>query len=116
MDGAIVRWLNGGVGRFAPLDALMEVLVSDYFVPVTGSLLLLGLWLYGRGADRLGNLVYRLAGRNFNTLMATAAGLVIAEVEEIVEPGVLGPETIGTPAVYVDRLVRCDPIEVRWYG
>ena len=67
-------------------------------------------------ADRLGNLVYRLAGRNFNTLMATAAGLVIAEVEEIVEPGVLDPETIGTPAVYVDRLVRCDPIEVRWHG
>ena len=67
-------------------------------------------------ADRLGNLVYRLAGRNFNPLMATAADLVVAEVEEIVEPGELDPEAIGTPAVYVDRLVRCDPIEVRWDG
>jgi 3-oxoacid CoA-transferase A subunit len=67
-------------------------------------------------ADRLGNLVYRQAGRNFNPLMATAADLVIAEVEEIVEPGELDPERIGTPAVYVDRLVRCDPIEVRWSG
>ena len=67
-------------------------------------------------ADRLGNLVYRRAGRNFNPLMATAADLVIAEAEEIVEPGELDPETIGTPAVYVDRLVRCDPVEVRWYG
>ena len=67
-------------------------------------------------ADRLGNLVYRKAGRNFNPLMATAADLVIVEVEEIVEPGELDPEAIGTPAIYVDRLVRCDPIEVRWHG
>jgi 3-oxoacid CoA-transferase subunit A len=67
-------------------------------------------------ADRLGNLAYRGAGRNFNPLMATAADLVIAEVEEIVDPGELDPERIGTPAVYVDRLVACDPIEVRWYG
>lgn len=67
-------------------------------------------------ADRLGNLVYRRAGRNFNPLMATAADLVIVEAEEIVEPGELDPETIGTPAVYVDRLVCCDPLEVRWYG
>ncbi len=67
-------------------------------------------------ADRLGNLVYREAGRNFNPVMATAADLVICEVEEIVEPGELDPERIGTPAVYVDRLVRCDPVEVRWSG
>lgn len=67
-------------------------------------------------ADRLGNLVYREAGRNFNPVMATAADLVIAEVEEIVEPGELDSERIGTPAVYVDRVVRCDPVEVRWFG
>ena len=48
--------------------------------------------------------------------MATAADLVIAEVEEIVEPGELDPEAIGTPELYVDRLVRSDPIEVRWNG
>lgn len=67
-------------------------------------------------ADRLGNLVYRGAGRNFNPIMATAADLVIAEVEEIVEPGELDPERVGTPAVYVDRIVACAPIEVRWNG
>ncbi len=67
-------------------------------------------------ADRLGNLVYREAGRNFNPVMATAADLVIAEVEEIVEPGELDAERIGTPAVYVDRVVRCDAVEVRWSG
>ena len=67
-------------------------------------------------ADRLGNLVYRMSGRNFNPLMATAADLVIAEVSEIVETGELDPETIGTPAVYVDRIVRCDPIDLRLEG
>ncbi|MCY3507098.1 MAG: CoA transferase subunit A [Chloroflexi bacterium] len=67
-------------------------------------------------ADRLGNLSYRMAGRNFNAVMATAADLVIAEVEEIVETGELSPDEIHTPAVYVDRIVRCDPVEVRWDG
>lgn len=67
-------------------------------------------------ADRLGNLEYRAAGRNFNPLMATAADTVIAEVEEIVEAGALDPERIGTPAVYVDRVVACEPLPVRWDG
>lgn len=69
-----------------------------------------------RRADRLGNLEYRAAGRNFNPLMATAAGTVIAEVEEIVEAGAIDPERVGTPAVYVDRIVECDPVAVRWDG
>lgn len=64
--------------------------------------------------DRYGNLEYREAGRNFNPLMATAADLVIAEVEELVEPGMLDPERVGTPAVYVDRIVQCAPLPVRW--
>lgn len=67
-------------------------------------------------ADRLGNLVYRMAGRNFNPVMATAADIVIAEVEQVVEAGELDPESIGTPAVYVDRVAQCEPIPVRWYG
>jgi 3-oxoacid CoA-transferase A subunit len=67
-------------------------------------------------ADRLGNLVYRMAGRNFNPVMATAADVVIAEVEHIVETGELDPERVGTPAVYVDRVVECKPLPIRWYG
>lgn len=66
--------------------------------------------------DTLGNLQYRGAGRNFNPLMATAADLVVAEVEELVPAGELDPERVGTPAVFVDRVVRCDPIAVRWHG
>lgn len=67
-------------------------------------------------ADTLGNLEYRLAGLNFNPVMATAADLVIAEVEQIVEPGEIPPERVGTPAVFVDRVVACAPIPVRWEG
>ena len=65
-------------------------------------------------ADRLGNLVYRKSSRNFNELMATAAKVTIAEVEEIVEAGELDPEHIVTPSVYVDRIVQGPTHDVRW--
>jgi 3-oxoacid CoA-transferase subunit A len=55
--------------------------------------------------DRYGNLVYRKTARNFNPVMATAAKLTIAEVEELVEPGVLDPDLIVTPGIYVNRIV-----------
>jgi 3-oxoadipate CoA-transferase alpha subunit len=57
-------------------------------------------------ADRLGNLVYRNTARAFNPPMAMAARVTIAEVDEIVEPGELGPEQIVTPGIFVQRLVR----------
>ncbi len=66
--------------------------------------------------DSLGNLVYRRAGRNFNPVMAMAADVVIAEVEEQVEAGQLDTESIETPAIFVDRIVQCEPIKVRWDG
>jgi 3-oxoadipate CoA-transferase alpha subunit len=56
--------------------------------------------------DRWGNLTYRLSGRNFNPVMATAAKLTIAQVQHFVELGDLEPEMIVTPGVYVDRLVH----------
>jgi 3-oxoacid CoA-transferase subunit A len=56
--------------------------------------------------DRHGNLVYRKTARNFNPVMATAAAVTIAEVEELVEPGELDPERIGTPGIYVQRVVK----------
>jgi len=57
-------------------------------------------------ADRMGNLVYWRSQRNFNPVMATAANITIAEVDEIVEVGELDPEVIVTPAIYVDRIVK----------
>jgi 3-oxoacid CoA-transferase A subunit len=58
-----------------------------------------------RKADALGNLVYEKTARNFNPDMATAADVVIAQVDEIVPVGELDPEAIVTPHVLVDHLV-----------
>ncbi|MFF8977790.1 3-oxoacid CoA-transferase subunit A [Streptomyces cellulosae] len=59
-------------------------------------------------ADTSGNLVYRRTARNFGPVMATAAATVIAQVTEIVEPGRIDPETVVTPGIFVDRLVRAE--------
>lgn len=56
--------------------------------------------------DRWGNLVYRKTARNFNPLMATAAKVTIAEVEELVEPGELDPDAIITPGIFVKRILQ----------
>ena len=55
--------------------------------------------------DRYGNLIYRKTARNFNPVMATAAEMTIVEVEELVEPGVLDPDQIVTPGIYVKRII-----------
>ena len=56
-------------------------------------------------ADRWGNLVFRKTARNFGPVMATAARAAIVEVDEIVELGVLDPESIVTPGNFVRRVV-----------
>lgn len=61
-----------------------------------------------RTADELGNLVYSKTARNFNPDMATAADLVIAEVDEIVPVGEVDPEAVVTPHLFVDVLVVSD--------
>jgi len=57
-------------------------------------------------ADTAGNLQYRMTENNFNKAMATAADLVIAEVEEIVAVGEIAPEFVHTPGCFVDYLVE----------
>lgn len=57
-------------------------------------------------ADTEGNLVYRKTARNFNPMMATAARLTIAEVEHLVEPGMIDPDHIITPGIFVQRIVH----------
>ena len=56
--------------------------------------------------DRAGNLIYRKTARNFNPMMATAAKVTIAEVEELVETGTLDPDAIMTPGIYVQRIFQ----------
>ncbi len=60
----------------------------------------------GYKADKLGNLIYRGTSRQFNPLMAAAARVTIAEVDEIVEVGELDPEAIITPGILVQRIVE----------
>lgn len=66
-------------------------------------------------ADAMGNLVYRMATRNFNPVMATAADITIAEVQEIVPAGALDPEVIVTPGIFVKRIVQAERDEIRWF-
>ena len=56
-------------------------------------------------ADAVGNLVYRKTARNFGPIMATAATTTVAQVRELVPAGALDPEAVGTPGIYVDRVV-----------
>ncbi|MIL09924.1 3-oxoacid CoA-transferase subunit A, partial [Salmonella enterica subsp. enterica] len=55
--------------------------------------------------DVMGNLTYRMAARNFNPLMATAAAHTVAQVTKIVQPGDIDPENVVTPGIFVQGLV-----------
>lgn len=63
--------------------------------------------------DKEGNLVFRKTARNFNPVMATAAKITVAEVEELVEVGELDPDQIHTPGIYVDRIFKGTNYEKR---
>lgn len=63
-------------------------------------------FLKAHRGDRLGNLVYRGTMRNFNMVMATAAKVVVAEVDELVPVGALNPEAVHTPGIFVDHVVQ----------
>ena len=63
--------------------------------------------------DTLGNLVYRKTARNFNPMMATAARITIAEVEQLVQPGDLEPDGVHTPAIFVQRILQGPKYEKR---
>jgi 3-oxoacid CoA-transferase subunit A len=85
-----------------------------------GKLYLLESWLRADYAlvrawkgDTQGNLVYRKTARNFNPMMATAAKVTIAEVEELVAPGELDPDHIVTPGIYVKRILQGEHYERR---
>lgn len=64
-------------------------------------------------ADRAGNLIYRKTARNFNPIMATAAEVTVAEVEEIVDTGSFDPDEIHTPGIYVQHLFKGAQYEKR---
>jgi 3-oxoacid CoA-transferase subunit A len=63
--------------------------------------------------DTEGNLIYRMTARNFNPMMATAAKVTVAEVEELVDVGGLDPNQIHTPGIYVKRILQGRDYEKR---
>jgi 3-oxoacid CoA-transferase subunit A len=64
-------------------------------------------------ADLEGNLVYRKTARNFNPVMATAGGVTVAEVENLVNAGAIDPDHIHTPGIFVKRIVHGPSLEKR---
>ncbi|UQN10246.1 3-oxoacid CoA-transferase [Deinococcus sp. QL22] len=109
-----IRAGGAGLGGFYTPTAAGTLIAGDaetkvlngrdmVFVPaLRGNVAFIRAWR----ADTAGNLQYRLTEQNFNRAMATAAGIVVAEVEEIVEVGEIAPEHVHTPGLYVDYLVQ----------
>jgi 3-oxoacid CoA-transferase subunit A len=93
-------------GNVVETSAPKEVRVFDgeQYVLETALTADFGLVRAARG-DRHGNLVFHESARNFNPLAGMAGRVTIAEVEELVEPGVLTPEDVHLPGVFVDRVV-----------
>ena len=78
---------------------------GEFFVLETGLTADLSIVKAWKG-DTEGNLVYRKTARNFNPMMATAGRVTVAEVEELVEPGVLDPDQVHTPGIFVQRIIQ----------
>jgi 3-oxoacid CoA-transferase subunit A len=94
-----------GVGTVVAEGKPVEVFDGEPYVRETwlkADLAIIKAWR----ADPAGNLMFRKTARNFNPVMATAARVTVAEVEEIVEAGAFDPDCIHTPGIYVDRIVR----------
>lgn len=66
-----------------------------------------------RKGDRAGNLVYRYSARNYNPVMAPAADVTIAEVEELCETGSFDPDSVHTPGIFITRIVKGEKYEKR---
>ena len=78
---------------------------EENYVMETGLVADLSIVKADRG-DTEGNLVFRKTARNFNSIMATAGRVTVAEVEELVDPGELDPDMIHTPGIFVQRIVQ----------
>ncbi len=95
---------DGSVAKTSTKKEVREFDGKNYVMErgITGDYAIVKAWK----ADRFGNLVYRHTAMNFNPMMATAAKVTIAEVEEIVEVGALDPDHVHTPGIYVQRVVK----------
>jgi 3-oxoacid CoA-transferase subunit A len=102
---------DGSIAKQSPKKETREIDGRTYVLEpaIRGDFALVKAW---RG-DRFGNLVYRHTAMNFNPMMATAAKVTIAEVEELVEVGSLDPDFVHTPGIYVHRIYKGTGYEKR---
>src|SRR5579859_6529801 len=82
-----------------------RVFHGDTYIMETGLVADLAI-VHAFKGDTEGNLVYRKTARNFNPMMATAARITVAEVEQLVKPGDINPDHIVTPGIYVQRIIH----------
>jgi 3-oxoadipate CoA-transferase, alpha subunit len=108
-----IRAAGAGIGAFFPPTGVGTLLAEgketrtiqgrDYVLeyPIRADFALIS----ALRADRWGNLVYRKTARNFGPIMASAATVTVAQVDEVVPLGSLDPESIVTPGIFVDRVI-----------
>jgi 3-oxoacid CoA-transferase subunit A len=102
---------DGTVAKSSPKKEIREFNGKPYVLEpaIVGDFAIVKAW---RG-DRFGNLLYRHTAMNFNPMMAAAGKVTIAEVEELVDVGKLDPNTIHTPGIFVQRIVKGERYEKR---
>jgi 3-oxoacid CoA-transferase subunit A len=103
--GLYAFYTRTGAGTLVAEGKEQRVVNGETYILETGLVADVALVKAWRG-DTEGNLVYRKTARNFNPPMATAGRVTIAEVEELVEPGMLDPDGIHTPGIYVQRIIQ----------
>jgi len=104
----LARQADGRPKETREINGRMHVL--EY--PIHGDIAL----IKAERGDRLGNLTYRKAARNFGPVMAMAARHTVASVHEVVEPGAIDPETVVTPGIFVSRIVQVPRVATQGSG
>ncbi|MFO0548565.1 MAG: CoA transferase subunit A [Polyangiaceae bacterium] len=102
---------DGAVDKLSEKKEIRSFDGRDYVLEraITGDFAIVKAWK----GDRHGNLVYRHTAMNFNPMMAMAAKVTIAEVEELVEVGTIDPNYVHTPGIFVKRIFQGDAYEKR---
>ena len=119
-----LRAAGAGIGAFfCPTAYGTELAAGKETREINGKQHVLELPIHGDVAlikaergDRWGNLTYRMSARNFGPVMATAAKKTVATVHEVVELGVLDPEAIVTPGIYVSQIVKIERVATQGGG
>lgn len=108
--GIYAFFTKTGAGTMVAEGKETRVVEGETYILETGIVADVSLVKAWKG-DTEGNLIYRKTARNFNPNMATAGHITVAEVEELVEPGVLHPDSIHTPGIYVQRIINGSPYD-----